>query len=218
MGMKFLDTNLLDHLQRPEFAELRGAFATRRHAARSLVFAPDTEENLVFIVVSGRVRVYLAYEDKEFNLGILGKGDIYSTHSGTFIEALEDTELLTTDVRIFRRRMTGIPEVTTTMVRVLGNILRNSFSIIDGLVFLDAGKRLSALLAHEARRGGEPQDGGLLLRMDLPVEQLARLVGASRQTVSTLLNGLARQGLIEIRARGQYFIPDLDKLEETALD
>ncbi len=216
MGMKFLDANLLDHLQRPEFAELREAFGRRKYAAKALVFGPCESENLVFIVASGRVRVYLSYEDKEFSLGILGKGDIYSTHSGTFIEALDEAELLVTDVRTFRRRMVGIPEVTTTMVRVLGNILRNSFSIIDGLVFHDVGKRLAALLAVEARKGGRPEGEGVLLHLDLPVEQLACLVGATRQTVSTLLGDLAREGLIEKRARGLYFIPDLERLERAA--
>ena len=216
MGMKFLDTNLLDHLLHPEFEELRTAFRIRSYAAKSLIFSSDETDNLVFIVQSGRARVYLAYEDKEFTLGILGKGDIYSTHSGSFIEALDATELLVMNLATFRTRMVGIPEVTTTMVRVLGNILRNSFSIIDGLVFMDAGKRLTAFLLNEARQSGTAENGGVSVHIDLPIEQMACLIGATRQTVSTMLNDLARQGLLEKRARGLYFIPDLDLLEHFA--
>lgn len=216
MGMKFLEENLLHHLRRPEFAELRTAFHTRTYARGSIIYAPGEKENLVFIVSSGRVRVYLAYGEKEFNLGILGQGDIYSSHTETFVQALDDIEMLVIDVKAFRRRMVGDPEVTKAMVRVLGNILKASFSIIDGLVFKDAKCRLIALLVTEARRHGLSDPDGVRVDIDLPVEQVARLVGATRQTVSTLLNDLVRAGLIRKVARGQFLIPDVEALDASA--
>nr|WP_126381485.1 Crp/Fnr family transcriptional regulator [Desulfovibrio ferrophilus] len=214
--MKFLEENLLHYLRRPEFAELREAFHTRTYAKGSIIYSPGEKENLVFIVSTGRVRVYLAYEDKEFNLGILGHGDIYSSHTETFVQALDDVELQVIDVKVFRRRMVGDPEVTKAMVRVLGNILRASFSIIDGLVFKDANCRLIALLVTEARRHGIIAEDGVRVDLDLPVEQLARLIGATRQTVSTLLNDLVRAGLICKLSRGQYLIPDVEALDASA--
>jgi CRP-like cAMP-binding protein len=214
MGMKFLTENLLDHLQRPEFAELRSVLSTRRYAKGSYICHSEADEDLVFIVVVGRIRVYLGYEDKEFNLGILGKGDIYSTHAGTYVQALEDVELLITDVITFRRRMVGDPEVTKAMVRVLGNILKSSFAIIDGLAFKDANHRLVALLSNEARQHGiKMENGGVRIDVDLSVEQIARLVGSTRQTVSTLLNDLIRAGLIERLGRGKFLIFDVTALE-----
>lgn len=213
MGMKFLEDNLLDHLERAEFAELRSAFSVRRHVKGSMPFQPGMSGDLVFIVASGRVRVFLAYEEKEFTLGILGKGDIYSSHSGAYVQALEDVELLEMDVRIFRRRMVGDPEVTKAMVRVLGNVLKESFSIIEGLVFRDARCRVVALLATEARRHGLPAEGGVRVDIDLSMEHVAQLVGATRQTVSTLVNELIRSGLVKRLGRGQYLIPDVSALE-----
>ncbi|MGB3211223.1 MAG: Crp/Fnr family transcriptional regulator [Desulforhopalus sp.] len=214
MGMKFLEENLLDHLRRQEFAGLRSALSARNYPKGSYICQPGTEENLVFIVARGRVRVYLGYEDKEFNLGILTEGDIYSTHTGTFVQAMENVELLVTDVATFRRRMVGDPEVTKAMVRVLGNILKTSFSIIDGLAFKDANCRLAALLSNEARRHGiVERSGGIKVEIDLSVEQIARLTGSTRQTVSTLLNDLIRAGLLERVERGTFSIPDISALE-----
>jgi len=211
--MKFLEENLLDHLRRPEFAELLSTLSSHSFKKGSYVCQPGHEENLIFILASGRVRVYLGYEDKEFNLGILTKGDIYSTHTRTFVQAMEDTELLMADVTTFRRKMSKDPEVTKAMVRVLGNILKTSFSIIDGLVFKDANSRLVALLVGEARRHGIETDAGLTVTIDLSVEQIARLVGSSRQTVSTLLNDLVRAELIVRSGRGNFLIPDIALLE-----
>ncbi len=212
--MKFLKENLLDHLQRPEFAQLHASLIRRSHPKGAFVSQPGIGENRVFIVSKGRARVYLGYEDKEFNLGILNKGDIYSTHTGTFVQALDEIEILIADVNTFRQKMVGDPEVTQAMVRVLGNILKTSFSIIDGLVFKDVNSRLVALLANEARRHGTPgKNGGYVVKIDLSVEQIARLVGSTRQTVSTLLNDLSRAGLIEKPERGTFLIPDLKALE-----
>ncbi|WP_028583187.1 Crp/Fnr family transcriptional regulator [Desulfogranum mediterraneum] len=212
--MKFFEENLLDHLQQPEFSSFLAVFTTRSYPKRSFVCQPDDQENLIFIVKSGRVRVFLGFDDKEFNLAILDRGDIYSTHTGTFVEALEACELMVVDVRTFRREMTGDPEVAKAMIRVLGNILKSSFGIINGLVFHDANCRLVALLVSEARRHGRPTPEGLLIELDLSVEQLARLVGASRQTVSTQLNSLIRSGLLSRQGRGSYLIPDIEGLEQ----
>nr|WP_321513176.1 Crp/Fnr family transcriptional regulator [uncultured Pseudodesulfovibrio sp.] len=211
--MKFSGVNLLDELVRPELAELRAVFNEHSFLKGNVIFQPDEVENRVFIIATGRVRVYLAYEDKEFTLAILGPGDLYSTHAGCFVQAFEETTLLVTDVQSVKRWMTEVPLFTRTMVRVLGHILQNSFSIIGGLAFKDIYNRLMDYLLREARDAGVPEDGGLLLKLDLTIEQLAQLMGASRQTVSTLLNDMERAGLMEKRGRGEYFIPDVDALE-----
>ncbi len=212
--MKFLEENLLDHLQRPEFAELHSVLDSHKFRKGSYICQPGAEDNRVFIVVSGKVRVYLGYEEKEFNLGILTKGDIYATHTGTFVQALTDAVVLITDVKTFRQRMVGDPEVTKAMVRVLGNILKTSFTIIDGLAFKDVNSRLVALFSNEARRHGIAlQDGSVQIQIDLSVEQIARLVGSTRQTVSMLLNDLVRADLIERPERGIFIIPNLSAFE-----
>ena len=92
--MKFLDENLLDHLQRPEFAALRESLSMKQVAQNGFICQPDDAENAIFIVASGRARVYLGYEDKEFNLAILAPGDLYSTHTGAYVQAMEAMEIL----------------------------------------------------------------------------------------------------------------------------
>ena len=110
--------------------------------------------------------------------------------------------------------MVGDPEVIKAMVRVLGNILQTSFTIIDGLAFKDVNSRLVALLLNEARRHVVVlQNGSVQIQIDLSVEQIGRLVGSTRQTVSMLFNDLVRAELIERPARGRFLIPDLLALE-----
>lgn len=212
--MKFSGVNLLDELGRAEFEELRAAFNERNYPGGNIIFRPDESENLVFIIAEGRVRVYLSYEDKEFTLAILTPGDLYATHAGCHIQALEKTALLVTDVQSVKRCMVEVPTFTRTMVRVLGHILQNSFSIIGGLAFKDIYDRLMDYILEESRDSGVPENGGIHLRLDLTTEQIGQVVGATRQTVSTLLNDMVRAGLMEKRGRGEFYIPDMEALEQ----
>lgn len=214
--MKFTGVNLLDELKRDELGDLRDIFSERSWPAGAVIFDADETDNLVFIIAEGRVRVYLAYEDKEFTLGILGPGDLYATHAGCYVQALDNARLLAADVHAVKRCMTEVPAFTRTMVRVLGNILQNTFSIIGGLAFKDIYDRLMDYILIQARDSGVKEDGELVITLGLTTEQLAQLLGATRQTVSTLLNDMVRAGLLEKRGRGRFCIPDLTSLERAA--
>lgn len=276
MMMKLSDVDLLEALERPESAPLREMFSVRRVARGQGIFWPDEQEDLVLVVKSGRFRVYLSYGGKEFTLAFLERGDIYSSHTGAHVQALADGEVLLADTRAFRRRMTDLPEVSAIMVRVLGQMLRSTFFLIEGLVFRDSNTRLASLLLEQAERAPAPDptdptylaemdaaenapsatgvamipDGvpahaparipatprpahaptrhhampapsvqpgsGQIIRMDLTTEQLAGMVGATRQTVSTLLNDMIRSGILERVGRGAYRVRDMDRLRELA--
>ena len=212
--MKLLEENLLDHLQRPEFEQLYASLIKRSYPKGSFVCQPGIGENQVFIVARGRARIYLGYEDKEFNIGILSKGDIYCAHTRAFVQALDRIDILTTDVGTFGQKMLDDPEVAKAMVGILGSMLKNSFTIIEGLIFKDVNSRLVELFANEARRHGIPvSGGGIIVQIDLSVEQIALLVGSTRQTVSKFLNQLSRQGHIKRLERGKFLIPDPKALE-----
>lgn len=214
--MKNLGIDLLSELERPELSAIRRSFHKRSFPRDTIIFRADEQENLVFVIRSGRVRVYLAYEDKEFTLAILGPGDIYATHAGTYVQAMEETELLVAGVEAVRRGLTDVPEFTRTMVRVLGNILRSTFSIIGSLAFKDIYKRLLEFLIEQAGEQGQVTEQGTVVTLDLTMEQLSRVVGATRQTTSSLLNEMIRSGLIVKLQRGVYCIPDLEALQRAA--
>lgn len=214
--MKFSGINLLDEFKRPELEELRAIFNERKVKKGAIVFTPDYGEDLVFIIAEGRVRIYLAYEDKEFTLGILEPGDLYSTHAGCFIQAYEDSVLLTSGVQAVKRCMAEVPLFNRTMVRVLGKILQNSFSVIHGLVFKDINSRLASYLLKEAQDNGEAVEGGVEVKLELTTEQLSLLLGATRQTVSTLINNMIREGVLIKLGRAKWLIPDLEMLEEVS--
>lgn len=205
--------DILSTLKKPGLEDLASCFQTRSYARKSQIFLPMHREDLIFIVATGRARLFLAYEDKEFTLALLERGDVYSTHTRAFVSALEDTTLLCAETSQVRRHMLALPEFTGAMVRVLGEVLKHSISIIDDLAFRDVQTRLVRFLRFVAGQSGETQPGGgVLLSLGLTTEQFASLLGTTRQTLSTMLNLLERDGRIELRKRGTVFIPSLDAL------
>ncbi len=69
-------------------------FHARQLVEGELLVSPGSPRNSVFILRGGRLRVYLAFEDKEYTLAFLEPGDIYSTHSGAYVQAVQPTEVL----------------------------------------------------------------------------------------------------------------------------
>ena len=96
---------------------------------------------------------------------------------------------------------------------VLGELLKQSFSIIESLVFKDVTQRLVEFLSYEARNHGEATGEGILVRVDLTMEQLAAVVGSSRQTVSTIVNDMVKGGVLVRRSRKELLIPNVEVLK-----
>lgn len=212
--MMHTGTDILALLKQPGLEGLAQCFQARSFLKKAEIFPPNHDEDLIFIVAKGRARLFLAYEDKEFALAILERGDVYSTHTRAHVSALEDTTLLCAPTAQVRRHMLTLPEFTGTMVRVLGEVLRHSISIIDDLAFRDVQTRLVRFLRFVAVQSGQLQPGGgVLVDLGLTTEQLASLLGTTRQTLSTMLNMLERCGRFELRGRGRFFIPDLEALD-----
>ncbi|MBU1612204.1 MAG: Crp/Fnr family transcriptional regulator, partial [Proteobacteria bacterium] len=159
--MKISAINLLEELNKPDYQDLMASFTRRSHAKGSMVYTPMAEEDNVFVLAQGRLRIFLSYEDKEFTLTILEPGQVYTTHTRAFVEAMEDCVVLVTDTMSFHKSLAEHPELTGAMINVLGGLLKNSFSIISGLVFKDVNRRLVEHLLAEARDCAktDPADG-----------------------------------------------------------
>lgn len=214
MKTKLFEKNLLVELQKPEYETILGEFNERSFPKNSIICSPDYDEDFIFIVKQGAIRIYLAFEDKEFLLAILKEGGIYSSHTRAFAEALEDVKLLIMPTAKFLGFMSTYPIFSKTIIGILGELLKQSFSIINSLVFKDVTQRIVEFFLYEARHHGKIDPAGTRIIIDLTMEQLASVVGSSRQTVSTIINHLLRDGALSKLDRKTYLVPNLDILKE----
>lgn len=214
--MKFTSLNLLKVLSLPENASVLKIFNERKFRKKQVLYYPGCEENAVFIVKKGRLRISMASEDKELSLAILAPGDIYSSHTRAVVDALEGGSILCCSVDDFRKAALEHPEFLLMMITVLGDLLSNSMTIIEDLYLHDVDLRAAVFFYEEGLHRGIPHQDGVILRLGLTVDHIAKMLGACRQTISSLLSMLEKEGIIEKLSRGEYLIRDMQRLKMLA--
>lgn len=206
--------SILDITNLPEYASLLSLFHLKKYRKKEILFYPNHAEDYVFIVKEGKVRVYLASDDKEFTLSILEPGDAYSTHTRAYTQALEDCALLICKTEDFAEIMKSHPLFTSNVIKVLGDLLKNSITIITTLAFQKTDQRVKEYLISMAEERGVVCERGVTLEIGQDIGQIAMMIGASRQTVSSIFNEMHRLGILERVNRKTIIITDIEKLKE----
>ncbi len=208
-NMQLGQINLLDALAS---ADLLRTFKRRQIERKTIIFTPFEQSNSVFIIKSGRLRVFLSYDDKEFTLAFLEAGDVFSTHTRAYVQAVEETEILLTPTSAFQATIESLPGVSLVMAKVLGDLLKNSITTIEGLAFKDVRRRIADFLVQTFEERGEESPAGVVVKLGLSTEDIALLIGTTRQTISLILNDLIKEEIIEKPNRRTLIVRDLAAL------
>lgn len=183
-------------------------FVLRDYPKGYLLATPRDPDDRVFILRSGRLRVYLAGASRELSLSYLQAGDIYATHTPAYVRTLTPAALWVMPTADFARRLGADPAATPAVMRVLGRLLDNAVGLIDDLAFREVPARLARFLCGLVERHGQPGPDGCRVALELGTEDIASLLGSTRQTVSALLNQWARDGLLRRDGRRALVIRD----------
>jgi len=215
--LRLLQSNALDIMKKPEFDGFLDGFRLKSFASGATFVHDDAGDDGVFIVISGRLRVVLSYEGREFTLSLLGQGDVFSTHTRAMIEAISPCEIMVADMKTFQNKLLGYPEFSFVLLALLGQVLTRALDIIESLVFHDVSQRLARLLAGVAEEKGHTTPNGVLVSLGMNTEDLGQLIGASRQTTSHLINDLVRQGLVERAGNQSFCVKNVPALRRLAM-
>lgn len=191
-------------------------FHARTHPKGSMICRGEGDENGIFIVMGGKLRVYLVGEEREITLFYLVAGDIFCMHSGCLIEAVEKSELRVTDVKTFAAKMEKNPNLSFGLVTILGRAIMSCMRTIEELMFLDIKQRVAWFFLDQVAAEGRETDTGVDVTVDLTVEEIANLIGSSRQATSTAMNSLIKEGHLLRHGRTDYTILDKDRLKAGA--
>lgn len=191
---------------------------TRRSAPRSslIMAAGDATESL-YVVISGRLKVMMGDADgKEVILSLIGPGEFFgemgliddSPRSASVI-AIEPCELLSLSRRDFKKCMAENFDMTMAVMKGLVRRLREADRKIGSLALLDVYGRVARLLIDMS----ENVNGQKIVTKRLPKQDIAKMIGASREMVSRVMKDLQMGGYIEMRGstivvRDTIMLPD----------
>jgi CRP/FNR family cyclic AMP-dependent transcriptional regulator len=177
---------------------------SRRSAARgAMIMAAGDPTDSLYIVLSGRLKVMMSDADgKEVILNILGPGEFFgemgliddSPRSASVV-AIEPCELISISKRDFKRCLAENFEMTMALMRGLVRRLRDADRKIGSLALLDVYGRVARLLLDMS----ETVNGQKIVTRRLPKQDIAKMIGASREMVSRVMKDLQMGGYIEMR-------------------
>ena len=172
---------------------------------RVVLQAGDPTDSL-FIVITGRTRVQMADDEgKEVILAVLGPGDFFG-EMGLIDDEPRAASVLTTEpcefVVIIKDDFNALLknnfEIAMVIMRGLVKRLREADRKIESLALLDVYGRVARVLLEFS----EVVDGQKVVKGKLPRQDIAKMIGASREMVSRVMKGLEVGGYIEVRADG----------------
>ncbi len=187
----------------------------------TIYFAGDSSDSL-FVLKTGLVKITHRHPSgQEVILALLGPGDLFgeltlsdSGQRGEEAVALDETLVCKVDVPDFHGLLAANHEFNLEVNKLVGQRLKKVQSRLSDLVFKSAEQRVRDLLrelsqTHGMRVANDPEQ--VVIKLRLTHQDLARLVATSRQTVTTLLNTLEREGVL-IHNRRYLFIKRLGDL------
>ena len=207
---------LFSGLHRSEIAQVGKLAVVRRYALRETVVRQGDDSGDLFAVLSGRLKVtWNDAEGGEVLLSILEGGDVFGEiallddrpRSAT-VTAMESCELLVVERAGFRTLLTSVPTLALNLLLVMSRRLRDLSDRTQSMSLLNVESRLAkAILQLAERFGKEERRGEIMLTLKLSQQELANMVGATRELVNRRLRGWQDQGIIQL-SRGSLVIRD----------
>jgi len=192
-----------------ELEELAELVQIRRIRKDTVIFHEQDPGLTFYVIKQGRVKVYKNTEDgRELILGIFGDGgiigDVPVFDGGPYpasAASLEETELYAIKRESFEQLINSHPEVSLKIIRVLGRRLRQAHELVRDMAMKNVAQRLAGLLLRLIEEYGVVSDGRTVLDLPLSRQEMADMMGVSRETATRELSRFAKTGLVEIEGR-----------------
>ncbi len=185
------------------FAELadedvRGLMAVARRRtfrAGETIFHRDDPGQVLYVIKEGKVKISLISPDgQEISLVVFGKGEYFGEFAlidglprSADAIALEKVECYTLQRSDFQKAIMKNPQIAIQVMEVLSKRLRIADQMIEDLIFLDVYGRVAKKLLELADAHGAKVEDGIRIDVRLTQQELASMVGASRESVNKVM-------------------------------
>lgn len=196
------EVDLFEGLPDVEVKEIAHQTHMRRYSKGEIIYSSADQSEVLFILKEGQVKIYrLSAEGKELTTALLGPGRIFGEMAlvgqgmyEAFAEAIQDCVLCTMTKDDVKALLTRRPEVALRLLEIVSRRLGDRERTLEDLAFKNVAERLAKLLLHLS----EEVDSDLHEVPKVTHQQLAEIVGTSRETVTRTLHEFKIKKLIEM--------------------
>jgi CRP/FNR family transcriptional regulator, cyclic AMP receptor protein len=188
-----------------EVRELMTVARRRTYRAGEVIFHREDPGQVLYVIKEGKVKICLISPDgQEMTLTVLGKGEYFGEFAlldglprSTDAIASERVECYTLQRTDFHNAIKKNPKIAIQAMEVLSKRLRNTNQMVEDLIFLDVyGRVAKKLLELADAHGAKAEDGGIRIEMRLTQQELASMVGASRESVNKVMGYFTEKNFI----------------------
>jgi CRP/FNR family transcriptional regulator len=187
----------------------------KKYRKKEFIYLPYDKSEFVYFIKRGNIEIgYLDHEGKELTLDILGTGEIFGPALGLgftngFARALEDSSVCIMKKTEFDYYLQKYSRLTFRLLSLLTQKIKTIENKLQNLVFKDVKTRICEQLFRLYKKSGDEKSGRI--KIPLTHQDVAKLVGSTRETASVCLAELKREGIISYR-RQKISIDSVKKL------
>jgi CRP/FNR family transcriptional regulator, cyclic AMP receptor protein len=189
--------------------DLKAALEPVTFPRAHVIFAEGELGDRLYIVLSGKVKIGRRSPDGRENLlAVFGPSDMFGELSifdpgprTSTATTVTEVHAVTMDRTALREWIAKRPEIAEQLLRVIARRLRRTNNMLADLIFTDVPGRVAKALLQLAHDFGTQEGGMLRVTHDLTQEEIAQLVGASRETVNKALADFAHRGWLRLEGK-----------------
>ena len=193
----------------------------RAYPKGSVLFMEGDRGEALYVIKEGRMKISKSTPDgREQILHMLKDGDIFAEvilfDQGPYpatAEAVENSSCWLLRSLDMEKLLQTQPTLAVKMLRVMSRRLRQAQMLIRDLALHDAYGRLAGLLLRSIRREGKRTVEGIILDLELTRQEMASMIGTSRETVARILSRFQKDGIL-LLDKQRIIILDEEKLRE----
>ena len=214
--------DLWSHISDEEYGELNLVHRFIEAKKGDYIYFEAFNHNKLYFIKDGYIRIgYIDEEGKEVIKDIIQKGEIFGQFTleknnlnGEFAQAYKaDVSLCAFNIEDFEKILHRKPEIALKFTKQVGHKLRNIQNRLVNLLNKDVKTRLLNFFWQLVELNiGETSARGFCIPNYLTHEDIAHLIGSSRQTVTSMISNLASEQVISFN-RQEICFPDVKKLQ-----
>ena len=201
--------SIFEGLDDEALENLSNCLKTNDYPKDGVIVSQDDPGDALFVIEKGRVKVGLYGESgREVILTIFRDGDFFGEMSlldgqprSANVIALESTRVLVLSRDDFVHHLEQRPSTALKVLAEMCLRLRRADDIIGNLALLDVYGRVARILIEMAKNEGESQDEGILIKERPTQQDLASMIGTTRETVSRVLSEFQRRGFLSMQGK-----------------
>lgn len=203
-----------------ELSEVEGLLRERKYRRGTIIFNENDPADYFYVIREGRIKISkLSKDGRELIIGIFGEngifGDVPVFDGGPYpasAAAMTDATIWAISREEFEALVKKHPEISLKLIRVLGRRLRQAHNLLRDMALKNVPQRLANLLKKLKREYGVEEDGVIVLDLPFSRQDMAEMIGVTRETVTRELTKFAKAGIIDVNGK-RIVIRDEAKLD-----